>query len=109
MRQCEHGLSGFVGMPVSRRQLFAPPKSLRWMKMKTPTDEIREIRHKLSAKFDNDLDRICEDLMRQQRESGLKYVTLPRRLPEGYQASIPPAGGSTDIPNQSLPTTPPTR
>ncbi len=41
------------------------------------TKEIREIRHRLAANFDNDLDRIVDDLQRQQRESGLQYVDLP--------------------------------
>ncbi len=68
--------------------------------MKTPTEEIREIRHKLAAKFDNDLDRIYEDLLRQQRESGREYITLPRRMPEGYQAPVPPVGGEQQVVNQ---------
>ena len=37
------------------------------------TQQIRELRHRLAAKFDNDLDRIVDDLQRQQRESG-RYV-----------------------------------
>lgn len=47
----------------------------------TPTEEIRAIRHKLAAQFDNDLDRIVADLQRQQRESGREYITLPKRTP----------------------------
>lgn len=38
------------------------------------TKQIRDTRHRLAAKFDNDLDRIVDDLQRQQRESGLLYV-----------------------------------
>ena len=38
------------------------------------TQQIREARHRLAAKFDNDLDRIVDDLQRQQRESGRHYV-----------------------------------
>ena len=49
--------------------------------MKSPTAEIREIRHQLAAQFDNDVDRIYEDLRRKQRESGRKYVRLPKRSP----------------------------
>ncbi len=49
--------------------------------MKSPTAEIRKIRHELAAKFDNDVDRIYEDLRRKQQESGRKYVRLPRREP----------------------------
>lgn len=47
----------------------------------TPTEDIRAARHTLAAQFDNDLDRIVADLRRQQRESGRKYITLPRRRP----------------------------
>ncbi len=38
------------------------------------TQEIREARHRLAAKFNNDLDRIVDDLQRQQRQSGRIYV-----------------------------------
>jgi len=38
------------------------------------TQQIREVRHRLAAKFNNDLDRIVHDLQRQQRESGRNYV-----------------------------------
>jgi len=38
------------------------------------TQQIRETRHRLAAKFNNDLDRIVDDLQRQQRESGRHYV-----------------------------------
>ena len=50
--------------------------------MKSPTDEIRAIRHELAARFDNDLTKIAADLMRQQRESGRKYIRLPKREPK---------------------------
>jgi hypothetical protein len=49
--------------------------------MKSPTAEIREIRHQLAAKFDNDIDRIYEDLRRKQEQSGRKYIRLLKRLP----------------------------
>jgi hypothetical protein len=71
--------------------------SRKYMTMKSPTDEIREIRHKLAAKFDNDLNRICEDLMRQQRESGRKYIRLSRRVPKGYQGAVPPVAGEEQV------------
>ena len=45
------------------------------------TEEIRRIRHELAARFDNDLDRIVDDLQRQQRESGREYIRLPKREP----------------------------
>ncbi len=38
------------------------------------THQIRETRHRLAAKFNNDLDRIVDDLQHQQRESGRHYV-----------------------------------
>jgi len=38
------------------------------------TQQIRDTRHRLAAKFDNDLDQIVDDLQRQQRESGRQYV-----------------------------------
>ncbi len=41
--------------------------------------EIRAIRKAHAEKFNNDLHAICEDLRRQERESGRKYVTLPPR------------------------------
>lgn len=47
----------------------------------TPTEDIRAARHKLATQFDNDLDRIVEDLRRQQRESGGEYITLEPRRP----------------------------
>ncbi|QDS97903.1 hypothetical protein [Adhaeretor mobilis] len=52
------------------------------MTPKSPTEDIRDARHRLAAKFDNDLDRIVADLRRQQRESGHEYITLPARRPE---------------------------
>jgi hypothetical protein len=67
----------------------------------TPTEEIRAIRHKLAAQFDNDLDRIVADLQRQQRESGRKYITLPKRTPRQQPTTnnrtnnrLQPSGGS---------------
>jgi hypothetical protein len=47
----------------------------------TPTEEIRAIRRKLAAQFDNDLDRIVADLGREQEELGRQYITLPKRPP----------------------------
>ena len=38
------------------------------------TAQIRDSRRRLAAKFDNDLDRIVDDLQRQQRESGRHVV-----------------------------------
>ncbi|MEA2602817.1 MAG: hypothetical protein QOF89_3809 [Acidobacteriota bacterium] len=40
-------------------------------------EEIRRIREEHAAEFDYDLRKICEDLKRRERESGLKFVSLP--------------------------------
>ncbi len=45
------------------------------------TEEIREIRHRLAAQFDNDIDRIGEDLRRRETASSGQVVRLPKRLP----------------------------
>ena len=45
-----------------------------------PTDEIRDIKRKLSEKFDNDIHCIAEDARRHQRESGRQSVTVPCAL-----------------------------
>jgi hypothetical protein len=45
------------------------------------TNEIREIRHRLAAQFDNDVKRIGDDLRRREAVSGRKVVRLPRRQP----------------------------
>lgn len=75
------------------------------MASRTPTDEIRAIRHELAAKFDNDLDRIFADIQRQQRESGRVYVQLTPRRPvvlATTNESPQPAGGS---PNSAVDST----
>ena len=51
------------------------------------TEEIRRIRRELAARFDNDLDRIVDDLQRQQRESGREYIRLPKRGPRSDQSA----------------------
>lgn len=48
----------------------------------TPTEDIRAARHRLAAKFDNDLDRIVADLRRQETESNAEFVTLASRQPK---------------------------
>ena len=56
--------------------------------MRNPiTEEIRRIRHELAARFDNDLDRIVDDLQRQQRESGREYIRLPKREPRSDRST----------------------
>ena len=48
----------------------------------TPTEDIRAARHRLAAKFDNDLDRIVADLRLQESASGAEFVALPARSPK---------------------------
>jgi hypothetical protein len=45
------------------------------------TEEIREIRHRLAAGFDNDVYRIGAELRRRQAVSGCRVVRLPSRQP----------------------------
>lgn len=45
------------------------------------TEEIREIRRRLAARFDNDVYRIGAELRRRQAASGRRLVRLPRREP----------------------------
>jgi hypothetical protein len=42
-------------------------------------DEIRRVRQAYAAEFSYDLHAICEDLRRQERESGRKFRTPARR------------------------------
>ena len=50
-------------------------------------DEIRRIRQEHTDKFNRDLHAICEDLRRQERESGRQYVSYPPRRTESAGAS----------------------
>lgn len=64
------------------------------MKPLTPTEDIRAARHKLAAKFDNDLDLIVADLRCQEARSDAEFVTLAGRSPTrlGKQAVCPTSG-----------------
>ena len=44
-------------------------------------EEIREIRRRLAAQFDNNVDRIGDDLRRRQAASGRRGVQVPKRPP----------------------------
>ena len=61
----------------------------------TPTEDIRAARHRLAAKFDNDLDRIVADLRRQESESSAEFVSRPRRPPTHDELSIAPESPTT--------------
>ena len=50
-------------------------------------DEIRRIRQEHTDKFNGNLNAICEDIRRQERESGREYVTYPPRRIESGVAS----------------------
>lgn len=57
-------------------------------------EEIRRIRKGHTDRFGGDLHAICEDLRRQERESGVEYVDYPPRLlrkPDEETASRPRA------------------
>ncbi len=44
-------------------------------------EEIHQFREAYAAQFNYDLKAICQDIQRQQRESGREYVTLPPKRP----------------------------
>jgi len=61
------------------------------------TEEIRGIRRKLAAQFDNDVLRILADVRQREASDGRAYVTLPQRPPrpktaEPTHAPEPAAG-----------------
>ena len=74
-----------------------------------PTDEIKAIRWKLAAKFDNDVLRIGADIRHQERESGRIFITLPKREPvlarAAHNQPLHRSGevGDIDVANQSSP------
>ncbi len=51
------------------------------------TEEIREIRHRLAAQFDNDVFRIGAETRRRQTASGRRVIRLPRRTPADGKSS----------------------
>lgn len=69
----------------------------------TPTEDIRAARHRLAAKFDNDLERIVADLRQQQAESDAEFATLASRPPiqTTNQVLHESSGGATALHNQS--------
>jgi hypothetical protein len=74
------------------------------MKPLTPTEDIRAARHKLAAKFDNDLRRIVADLRRQELESEAEFVTLASRTPKRTtNHAVHPSGGDVVGNGESTP------
>lgn len=72
----------------------------------TPTEEIRDARHRLAARFNNDLDRIVADLRRQESESDAAFVTLPSRSPKSTTNNAMHRSGETagaEVDNVSSP------
>jgi hypothetical protein len=61
------------------------------------TEEIRETRHRLAEMFDNDVDRIGEDLRRRQNASGRRVVQLPKRLPRILASTNDPMHPSEEV------------
>ena len=61
------------------------------------TEEVREIRHRLAAQFDNDVGRIGEELRRREAASGRRVVHLPRRLPRTIATTNKPMHGSGGV------------
>jgi hypothetical protein len=65
-------------------------------------DEIRQIRQAYAAKFNNDLHAICEDLRRQERESGREFRTRARRQEgsPGCEPTVTSAGTGARDPGE---------
>jgi len=57
------------------------------------TEEIREIRHRLAAQFDNDVHRIGAEIRRGQAASGHRVVRRPRRQPAASSTTKSGKGG----------------
>ena len=51
------------------------------------TEEIREIRHRLAAQFENDVFRIGAETRRHQATSGRRVIRLPSRTPADKKSS----------------------
>ena len=51
------------------------------------TEEIREIRHRLAAQFENDVFRIGAETRRRQATSGRRVIRLPSWTPAGRKLS----------------------
>ena len=69
------------------------------MTMTNPiTQQFRETRHRLAAKFDNDLDRIVNDLQRQERESGRRYFDRTKETTKRSGSNDTSAEGESPSP-----------
>ena len=63
----------------------------------TPIEDIRAARHRLAAKFGNDLAAIVDDLRRQQRESDARFVTRSPRRPQSTTNNVMQRRGGSDV------------
>ena len=70
------------------------------------TEEIRAIRHRLAAEFDNDVSRIGAELRRRQAVSGRRLIRLPKRTPETNPTNDAPLPSGDTIVPDSTPSTP---
>lgn len=59
-------------------------------------EEIREIRHQLTEKFDGDLAAMFEDLRKREQESGREFVTFTDRPANPIVVPMPNATAPTD-------------
>ncbi len=67
------------------------------------TEEIREIRHRLAAQFDNDVYRIGAETRRRQAASGRRVVRLPKREPNTTNQAMHESGQMPSGMDRQLP------
>ena len=70
------------------------------------TEEIRAIRHRLAAEFDNDVYRIGAELRRRQAASGRRLIRLPKRTPEPNSSNPAPLPSDSATDSDSTRSTP---
>ena len=61
------------------------------------TEEIREIRHRLAAQLDNDVDKIGSDLRQRESAAGRRVVRLPKRTPRNFAKPTQAATADCEI------------
>ena len=72
-----------------------------------PNDEILAIKRRLSAKLDNDVHRIFEDLRQRRNEGEHEVIVLPpRRCSTTNQVLHGSSGGGSTLHNRPTPRTP---
>jgi len=68
------------------------------MSRDTIVEEVRKAREEYARKFNYDLDAICADLQRREKESGRPVVSLPKRQP--VSTPLGASGAETKSPAQ---------